>query len=89
MTFTESVYRFLQVDNLKCANCGKQLSPIKGYRKMAMWPQYAYFSWRWFKQTWFGNNMTMRFCLPEKDKDCFAEFASKGRLVEIENQAPR
>jgi hypothetical protein len=86
MTFAESVYRFLQVDHLVCANCGKKLSPVKGYRKLAMWPQYAFFTWRWFKQTWFGNNQVLRFCLPTKDSDCFVEFAAKGRLTEIERK---
>jgi hypothetical protein len=82
LTFTESVYRFLQVDKLQCANCGKQLEPFRGYRKMAMWPQYAFFTWRWFKQTWFGNNQVLRFCMD----GCFEEFAAKGRLAEIKTK---
>ena len=79
MTFTERVYKFLQVDKLQCANDGKKLSPLKGYYKMSMWPQYAYFTWRWLKQLYFGDIMVLRFC----DLKCFNEFSARGQLGEI------
>ena len=84
MTLSQKIYHFLQVDNLVCNNCGKKLSPFQGYYKLAMWPQWAFFTFRWFKQTWGGNNQVLRFCLPTQTRSCFAEFTSKGRLGEIQ-----
>ena len=83
MTFKDSIYRFLQVDQLYCANDGK---PLKfPYLKLSMWPQHLMFTWGWFKQTWFGDNRVLRF----HDEKCFREFAQKGRLIEIEDQKAR
>ena len=97
MTLSQKIYHFLQVDNLVCNNCGKKLSPFKGYYKMSMWPQHAFFTLSWLKQLWFGNNQVLRFCLPRGvptpesstlpktvNMDCFAEFTSKGRLGEMQ-----
>lgn len=97
MTLSQKIYHFLQVDNLVCNNCGKKLSPFKGYYKMSMWPQHSFFTLSWLKQLWFGNNQVLRFCLPRTILrpgetpeastviiDCFAEFTSKGRLGEMQ-----
>lgn len=99
MSFRNFVYHFLQVDNY-CGNCGKALDVIEGYQKISMWPQYSFFTWRWLTQTLFGDNKTMRFCMPHlkrslwsrafkrkfvpTTRDCFAEFSKNGRLMELQ-----
>lgn len=77
MTLAQKINKFLQTDNMTCANDAK---PLKwGYRKLAMWPQYPLGSWKWLKQLLIGDTFVLRFC----DDFCFKEFITRGKMEEI------
>jgi hypothetical protein len=83
MTLKESVYRFLQVSELKCAACGKELDGRKGYMKLDLHPQFFFFTWGWLK-AFFGDHYILRFC----SEAHFREFAAEGRLRELGRNPP-